>query len=74
MDKENEKLLAKEEAKVMIKEEIDRRIAQIKAIWEIENMDVDAETEEEMRVYFEGKLTAEEFMGKILNDANDGEG
>lgn len=74
MDKENEKLLAKEEAKVMIKEEIDRRIAQIKAIWEIENMDVDAETEEEMRAYFEGKLTAEEFMGKILNDANDGEG
>lgn len=74
MDKENEKLLAKEEAKVMIKEEIDRRITQIKAIWEIENMGVDAETEEEMRAYFEGKLTAEEFMGKILNDANDGEG
>lgn len=74
MDKENEKLLAKEEAKVMKKEEIDRRIAQIKAIWEIENMDVDAETEEEMRAYFEGRLTAEEFMGKILNDANDGEG
>lgn len=73
MDKETEKLLAREKAKVTIKEDIDRHIAQINAIWGIENMDVDAETEEDMRAYLEGKLTAEEFMGKILNNANEGE-
>lgn len=68
MDKEIGNPLAKEQRKKLTKEEIDRYISQIKAIWGIEGMEINAEEEDDMRAYGEGRLTDEEFMGKLMEN------
>lgn len=68
MDKEIEMSLTKEKREKPTKEEIDKYISQIKAIWGIEGMEVKPEEEEDMRAYGEGRLTAEEFIGKLMEN------
>lgn len=50
----------------MTNEQIEYKIRQIKAIWGIENMEMDAEFEKNARAFFDKKITEEEFERTIF--------
>lgn len=52
----------------MTQEEIDRKISDIKAIWGIEGMEVEPETEIGLRRYFSGEITEDELMSQIIGN------
>lgn len=47
-------------------EEIDKKISDIKAIWGIEGMQVEPETEISLRRLFVGEITEDELMSEVI--------
>ncbi len=47
-------------------EEIDKKISDIKAIWGIEGMQVEPETEISLRRFFAGEMTEDELMSEVI--------
>ena len=54
--------------KKLTQEEIDRKISDIKAVWGIEGMEVEPETEIGLRRYFSGEITEDELMSQIIGN------
>ena len=54
--------------KKLTQEEIDRKISDIKAIWGIEGMEVESETEIGLRRYFSEEITEDELMSQIIGN------
>lgn len=52
----------------MNQEEIDRKISDIKAIWGIEGIEVEPETEIGLRRFFSGEITEDELMSQIIGN------
>lgn len=47
-------------------EEIERKISDVKAIWGIEGMDVDPDTEQSLRKYFAGEISEDDLMSEVI--------
>lgn len=56
----------KNEERKPTQQEIDRKISDIKAIWGIEGMDVEPETEKSLRKYLAGEMTEDELMSEVI--------
>ncbi len=58
--------MQKGKEKKLTQQEIDRKISDIKAIWGIEGMDVEPETEKSLRKYLVGEMTEDELMSEVI--------
>lgn len=58
--------MQKGKEKKLTQQEIDRKISDIKAIWGIEGMDVEPETEKSLRKYLAGEMTEDELMSEVI--------
>lgn len=56
----------KREKSKLTQQEIERKISDIKAIWGIEGMDVEPETEKSLRKYLAGEMTEDELMSEVI--------
>lgn len=56
----------KREKSKLTQQEIERKISDIKAIWGIEGMDVQPETEKSLRKYLAGEMTEDELMSEVI--------
>ena len=58
--------MQKVKEKKLTQQEIERKISDIKAIWGIEGMDVEPETEKSLRKYLAGEMTEDELMSEVI--------
>ena len=58
--------MQKGKEKKLTQQEIERKISDIKAIWGIEGMDVEPETEKSLRKYLAGEMTEDELMSEVI--------
>ena len=58
--------MQKGKEKKLTQQEFDRKISDIKAIWGIEGMDVEPETEKSLRKYLAGEMTEDELMSEVI--------